>query len=585
MPMSHFHLPNLHDSFEYLNRHYLHPWTKRDELRVNLLAGVVGILAGYAAIGFRHLIAFFQNGLMFHQLGWEMQDPAQHVLGYGLFIILPLALLASSLIWRYLAGEVRGAGVPEVIEAVMINKGRIRKRVPFLKAIASSVTIACGGSVGREGPVVQIGSAFGSVIGQWCRLSPGLLKTLVGCGAAGAVAATFNTPIAGVVFAIEIIVLELKTKSFVPLVVAAVSATVVARHHMGDHLAFDIPSYQLSDPREMFFYFCLGILAGLVGVAMIKVIYKTELYVAQYKRPFWQLSLASGILIAAIGLHYPAIFGVSYEAVLAALHGDLPVQIMMTLVVVKVVATTLTLLGGGSGGLFAPSLFVGAMLGGSFGWLVMQVVPDFVPNYGSYALVGTAAVFSATSRATFTAIVTIFEMTLDYSIILPLMFVCVTADQVAWMITKDTMYSLKLKNKGIKFATELGINVLSITSVRSIMTTKLEVAHEDDRIEDAAAKLLPNNHPIVPVVNNEGILVGTTSHKSLKEAAASHPDRPMKAIAAMPSHLVGPEDTALKAVAKIDQSKAPRILVVEPSSKKLVGIISPSDLLHLAATT
>lgn len=578
-------LPDLSDSWSAFNTDTISAIAKRDELRVNLLAGIIGLLAGYAAIGFRSLIGLFQNAAMFQQLGWQLHDPATHVLGYGVFLALPLALLVSSLIWKHLAGEVRGAGVPEVIEAVMTNKGRIRKRVAVLKALASSITIACGGSVGREGPVVQIGSAFASKIGQWCQLSPMLLKTLVGCGAAGATAATFNTPIAGVIFAIEIIILELKTKSFVPLVVSSVVATVVSRYHLGDRPSFDIPAYQLNHPREMVFYLVLGILAGLVGVAMIKTIYKSELYIAKFNWPYWQKAIVAGLLIAAMGMAFPEVYGVSYEAMIASLRGELAIELMLGLVVLKVVATTLTLLGGGSGGLFAPSLFVGAMLGGSFGYLMMQLAPEYVSGYGSYALVGTAAVFSATSRATFTAIVMLFEMTLDYSIILPLMFVCVTANQVAWIITKDTMYSMKLRNKGILFATDIGVNALSITLVRDIMSTELDVVREGDKIGEAAAAFLPNHHPLVPIVSEDGRLVGIATRERLKEAAASHPERPVKAIATAPAYVVGPDDTAFRAAVRIDKSQEPRILVVDPATRKLVGIVSPSDLLHIAATS
>lgn len=585
MPKFSFDLYGLGDSLSSFNTNTITAIAKRDELRVNLLAGIIGLMAGYAAIGFRALIGLVQNGVMFHRFDWQMQDPAEHVLGYGVFVALPLALLVSSLIWKHLAGEVRGAGIPEVIEAVMTNKGRIRKRVGFLKAIASSITIACGGSVGREGPVVQIGSAFASKLGQWFQLSPMLLKTLVGCGAAGATAATFNTPIAGVIFAIEIIILELKTKSFVPLVVSSVVATVVTRHHLGDRPSFNIPAYELNHPREMVFYMVLGVLAGLVGVAMIKAIYKSELYIAKFNWPYWQKAILAGLLIAGIGTAFPEVYGVSYEAMIGALRGDLSIELMLALVVLKVVATTLTLLGGGSGGLFAPSLFVGAMLGGSFGYLVMQIAPEYVSSYGSYALVGTAALFSATSRATFTAIVMIFEMTLDYSIILPLMFVCVTANQVAWIITKDTMYSMKLKNKGILFATDIGVNALSITLVKDIMTTKLEVLEESRKIGDAAKAFLPNHHPIAPIVSGDGRLVGIATRERLKEAAASHPERPVKAIATNPVYVVGPNDTAFRAAVRIDKSQEPRILVVDPATRKLVGIVSPSDLLHIAASS
>ncbi|MCB0355606.1 MAG: chloride channel protein, partial [Bdellovibrionales bacterium] len=392
-------------TWQSLNQTYLRPVTKKEVFRLNSMAILVGILAGYAAIGFRYLIGFFQNTILHHQLDWHLISPLDHVRGYWIFVILPMGLLISTLITYFFAREAKGHGVPEVIEAVMTRSGRIRKRVVALKALASSITIACGGSVGREGPIVQIGSAGGSAIGQLLNLEPKLLKTLVGCGAAGAIAATFNTPIAGVIFAIEIIVLELKTKSFVPLVISSVFATVVSRLYLGNEPAFYVPEYRLSGPNELIFYLALGILSGILGVIVIKSVYGFEDFFDNLKVPFWTKPLIGGLILAALATIFPQTMGVGYDTVTEVLQQKSSLTIMASLVFLKIFATSLTLASGGSGGVFAPSLFIGAMLGGTYGYLVNLYFPDVTAGYGAYALVGMAALFSATGRATFTAIV------------------------------------------------------------------------------------------------------------------------------------------------------------------------------------
>ena len=491
--------------------------SRKDTIFLNLSAILVGLGAGYAAIGFRFLIGSKQNLFLHNQIDYHLISPLAHVRGSWIFLILPAGLLASTLITRYFASEAKGHGVPEVIEAVWTRNGYMRKRIVAFKALASSITIAGGGSVGREGPIVQIGSATGSALGQLFKMKPKLVKTLVGCGAAGAVAATFNTPIAGVIFAIEIIVLELKTKSFVPLVISSVIATVVARFHLGNEPAFFVPEYSLAGPNELFSYLGLGILAGITGVIFIKVLYRTEDFFDDLTIQFWLKPIFAGLVLAAIGSQYPQMFGVGYETVTSALQQESTLLLMGLFIFLKMFCVSVTLGGGGSGGVFAPSLFIGAMLGGSYGYVVHAFFPLATASYGAYALVGMAAVFSATSRATFTAIVILFEMTLDYSIILPLMFVCVTADQVAWALSKESIYSLKLKRKGLNFVTDLSVNVMSMKQVKDIMTTELHVALETMTVREVANRLLRFNHSVIPVINAQGEPIGVIPSLKLKK--------------------------------------------------------------------
>ena len=570
-------------SWNWLLTTHLQSLTKKEIIQLNFLAILVGIGTGYGALGFRYLIGTLQNQLLYGRWDYHLVSPMEHIRGYGIFIILPLGLLISALITRYLASEAKGHGVPEVIQAVWTRGGRIRKRIVALKALASSITIASGGSVGREGPIVQIGSAIGSALGQVLNLKPAILKTLVGCGAAGAVAATFNTPIAGVIFAIEIIILELKTKSFVPLVISSVFATVISRMHIGNEPAFFVPEHSLKSPQELVFYLVLGVLAGVVGVLVIKTLYGIEDFFEGLQIPFWSKSLLAGLILAALSVPYPQLLSVGYEAVTSVLQQRSEFSLMLALIFLKIFAMSMTLAGGGSGGVFAPSLYIGAMLGGSYGFIVHSYFPEMTSNYGAYALVGMAALFSATGRATFTAIVILFEMTMDYSLILPLMFVCVTADQVAWALSKESIYSLKLKRKGLKFATDMSVNVMSMTYVKDIMTTELHKAYSQMSVGEAANKLLHYNHSVYPVVDDKGILTGLLTSDQLSKAAKKHPKALVGEVQQQAKAVVCLDETAIEALAKIEKSRDPRILVVDKKGL-LVGVVSPIDFVRLHMT-
>ncbi len=570
-------------TWQSLNNTYLRPVTRKEVFYLNSIAILVGISAGYAAIGFRLLIGTFQNSILHHQIDFELISPMDHVRGYWLLLILPFGLLVSTLISHFLAPETKGHGVPEVIEAVMTRGGKIRKRVVAYKALASSITIACGGSVGREGPIVQIGSAAGSGLGQLLKMDPKLVKTLVGCGAAGAIAATFNTPIAGVIFAIEIIVLELKTKSFIPLVISSVFATVVSRQYLGNEPAFIVPEYSLTGPDELFFYLILGILSGILGNVFIKVVYGFEDFFDHLTIPFWTKPLLGGIILALIALKYPETLGVGYETVSSVLQQKSTLPLMGALIVLKIFCTSLTLASGGSGGVFAPSLYVGAMFGGAYGALVHSYFPEVSIGYGAYALVGMAAMFSATGRATFTAIVILFEMTMDYSIILPLMFVCVIADQIASAISKDSIYSLKLRRKGLEFINDLSVNIMSVTLVKDIMTTELHTALESMTLKDASEGLSHHGHSAYPVVNEDRQLTGFLTKDQLKKKSQDQQGVLVKEVKNDPPPYVYPNETVLRALTKIEKTRDPRILVVERKTHKLIGIVSPIDFVRLSS--
>jgi CIC family chloride channel protein len=560
-------------------------------IKLNLLAILIGVLGGFGAILFRWLLYGINDLFFFQRLSVRFLSPLEHQLG-PLVIFLPAAGgLLVGLITYYFAPETKGHGVPEVMEAVATRGGRIRPRVAVAKALASGICIGSGGSSGREGPIVQIGSATGSMIGQWLRLSPSDIKVLVGCGATAGITATFNTPIAGVLFAIELILLEFKTRSFVPLVISSVFATIVSRAFLGSQPAFPIPAYAFENAAELVLYLILGLLAGLIGVLLIESLYRTEDLFDKIKiHPVFK-PVIGGLLLGALGVGCPQIFGVGYETVSRILSqgiGNVGLQLLgflSLLALVKIAALSITLGSGGSGGVFAPSLFIGAAFGGAFGILVNLAFPQVTAPYPAYALVGMAAIFSAASRATLTSIIMLFEMTRDYNIILPLMFACVVADIVAWLIYPDTIYTKKLSRRGIRIAQDLEINVLKTRFVGDVMTREVETIPQDMPLREVRDRILESGHQGFPLVDGEGRLVGIITGRDVKEAIKRDKNLPAIAVAQRNLIVAYPDETLDVAWERMGEHDIGRLPVVtREDPQRLVGFLTKGDLIRFRRT-
>ena len=378
-------------------------------------------------------------------------NPLVAGLGIWFVVLAPVVggLIYGPLVSRF-APEARGHGVPEVMFAVNRQGGRMRPQVPVVKSLASAVCIGSGGSVGREGPIVQIGSALGSVTGQLMRVSESQLRLLVACGAAGGISATFNAPIAGVFFALELILRNFETRSFGLVVLSSVTADAIGRAVFGSHPFLSLPTFTFSSPLELLLYAGLGVLATGVGLGFIRVLYSGEDIADRlWKGPEWLRPAVGGVLLGLLLLAVPEMYGVGYPVLQNAVSGHYVILVLLGLLVAKVLATSTTIWIGGSGGVFAPSLFMGAMLGSAYGAVAHDLMPHLAASAGAYGLVGMGAVFAACARAPITAVLIIFELTGDYQIILPLMFAIVVATTLSNALTRDTIYTLKLRRRGI----------------------------------------------------------------------------------------------------------------------------------------
>jgi CIC family chloride channel protein len=425
--------------------------------RFLILVLLVGLCAGLGAVGFRWLIYAFTWLVTGHaQFGQQGRVASAHLpwLGVGFLVVVPVlgGLLYGPLIQRF-APEARGHGVPEVMAAVSEDGGRIRPHVTLVKALASALCIGVGGSVGREGPIVQIGSALASSIGQLVRLPEDRLRILVACGAAGGISATFNAPITGVLFGVELILVQLSLETTVPLIVSSVVADLVGRLFLGSGPIFGQMPHGLVLPHDLDYLLValLGLVAGVVGVGFKSTLYRLEDVCDRLwgDRPEWARPAVGGIALGALLLALPQLYGVGYPVMDKATAGQYVLWFLVLLLVGKMVAASLTIGIGGSGGVFAPSLFMGAMGGVAFGVVTVHVVGPAVGSPAIYGVIAMGAVFAAAARAPLTAIASALEMTGNYHLALPVMLAVAVAVVLSSRLTSGTIYTTKLLRRRV----------------------------------------------------------------------------------------------------------------------------------------
>lgn len=552
------------------------------------LALTVGAGAGVGAIGFRYLIEGFTWLFSGHTdpsaLG-HFTNPHLAFLGPFVVLVVPIVggLLYGPLVYRF-APEARGHGVPEVMLAVHQNEGRIRGRVPVVKSLASAITIGAGGSVGREGPIVQIGSAIGSGLGQLTRQAGENTRLLVACGAAGGIAATFNAPIAGVFFALELILRNFETRSFGLVVLASVVATAVGRIAFGSEAFLTLPAFHVVSGLEYPLYALLGVLAALVGVAFIRVLYGSEdLADRIWRGPAWLRPAVGGILLGALLLVLPEMYGVGYPVLEGAIHGQYVVALLLVYLVGKIAATSLTMAIGGSGGVFAPALFMGAMLGSAFGTGAHDLLPAATAGAGAYGLVAMGAVFAATSRAPITAVVIVFELTGDYSIILPLMLAVVVATALSHLLSEDSIYTLKLRRRGIDIERPATTGAPSGVPISLAMQPPPIPLAAEARMSDVAARLADEGRLALPMVDVDDRVIGVVDARAIERALERGEDGVALVLAESITPL-RPGDDLGRAIESITEGDREALPITYPDGG-LAGWIEHRDILRAYATT
>ncbi len=543
---------------------------------LSALAILVGVGTGYVAV-------FFIQGLQW-VARWT-QTATQTWGLIALFLALILGGLLTAFIVVYLAPEAKGHGVPEVMMALVTRGGRIAPRIVLLKVLGSMLTIGVGGSAGREGPVVQSGAALGSTVGQWFRMNEERLKILVGAGAAGGIAATFNAPIAGSLFALEVILGEFGIAYFGVVVIAAVAASIVSQAYLGYRPAFHVPAYGLNSAWELPLYLGLAVLCALLAVLFIRMLYALEDYFERWHLPELLKPVVGMVLTGVVALQFPEVLGPGLEFVGETIAENMqePVFWLLALALAKLVATSFTLGSGNSGGVFAPSLFSGAALGGAFGVWMQNLFPHLPINPGAYALVGMSATFAGAARAPITAVLIVFEMSNDYRLILPLMFATVISTLVAHYLHPESIYTLKLVRRGITWRFGRDRDLMERITVAEAMNPNPAFAPDTLPVRMLLDVLTEAHTHGLPVLNSHGDLVGVVTLTDYQKALQrpDFADLCVRDIMTRDVKVAYPDENLWQVLRRMGIHNIGRLPVVSRQNpKRLVGWIQRRDIIR-----
>jgi CIC family chloride channel protein len=583
-----------------INFFTLPPFAKK-WLLLDALAILLGIVGGLGAVGFRYVIKYVRIlffdyilPLITIQVGSKnsahISFPSVGGISFGGplggfnlgYIFLPVigGLIVGPLIVRF-AKETKGHGVPEVMEAVVLRDGIIRKRVALFKIAVSSITIGSGGSAGREGPIAQIGSTFGSFLGQVFNLDAKHKKLLVVCGLSAGIAGTFNAPLGGALFGMEVLLRGIGLFNAMPVMLASVVGVAIASLFFGHDTAFNISSVQSWTPQELPIYLLLGLIFGIASVIWVKVFYSSEDLFEKLKMPESLKpalgGLGAGILLMLFPIY--GIGGVGYEGIDLALLGKLTIGLAFLLALIKIVATSLSIGSGGSGGIFAPSLYIGTMIGVGFGGLFQLAFPNLIQSSFTYGLAGMAALFAGAAQAPLNVIFMIPEMSNDYLLIPPIMLTSFTSFFIAWLFMRgESIYTIKLRRRGIDIKSDRPY-IMNLVTAKEVMTEDVITIQADMPASMVELYNLENKHTGYPVIS-EGKLVGIVTVNDLPENPEDRKNTKVEEITSSFIVVAEPDDSIHSVLELMNKHNIGRVpIVMKDNPKTLVGIITRHDII------
>lgn len=549
---------------------------------VSFLAAGIGLVAGGVAFLLYRLIGLFTNLFFFHR--WDASITSARLNHLGLWVIVTPVIggIIVGFMAKYGSPKIKGHGIPEAMEAVLVNRSRIQPRVAILKPISAAIAIGTGGPFGAEGPIIQTGGAVGSLVGQMFHTTASERKVLLACGAAAGMSATFNTPIAGVILAIELLLFEFKSRSFIPLVIASTLATAVHMQLLGAGPMFTVTTTDFGIPRALPFYLVLGVICGLAAVGFSKLLYWVE---DQFEKLpvdelWWPAIGALGL--GVIGYFVPRVFGVGYDTISDILNAQLALKLLVVVMIAKAAALVISLGSGTSGGLLAPMFMSSAALGGVFAMVVNRLFPSANLAAGAFALVAMGAVFGAASRATFSFIIFAFEITRDYNSVLPLMLVSVIADGIAMLfMPRSSIMTEKLARRGLRIHQDYETDVLQQVSVAETMDRDVPTIPATMALGELADRIAKHDpevsqHQGLFLVDDAGSLVGLITRGDILRALDEHPSGSTNVLEAGSRDLIVayPDELISEASEKMLQNDIGRLPVVERSDRrKLVGYL------------
>jgi H+/Cl- antiporter ClcA len=544
------------------------------------LAGLLGLVGGAAAWVLLHLIAFITSVAVFGRVGFHPPSYAHVHAGPRIVVVAVLGAVAISLLAKW-SPVIRGHGIPEAMEAVLTRQSRIAPRTAVAKPLSAALAIGTSAPFGAEGPIIVTGGAIGSLLGQVVRVSPSERKILLACGAAAGMSATFGAPLASVILAVELLLFEFSARALVPLVVATSVAAGVHDTLFGSGPLFSVPVHDFAGLRDLPAFVLLGLACGLLAVAITKGLFLVE---SLYRRlpvgQFWH-PVIGAVAFATVGLAAPRALGVGYDAIADVLHSRLALGTVAVLGLVKLVAWSLALGSGTSGGTLAPILLMSACFGTLFGTGLDQVLPgpDIAP--GAFAVVAMAATFGSSTGATFAAIVFVFELTRDYQVVVPLMLATVLADLVFSSLSEHTIMTEKLSRRGLRIGRFYGVDPFTTARVGQIMSSPVATLPVATTVGQARQRFLAGGHGAYPIVDDDGRVVAMVSRGDL--LAADMPgegeagDSPVIDLARGDVVSLTPDDDAMAVLQVMVDEQVDHVPVVR--GDELVGICTRTDLL------
>ena len=495
-------------------------------IKTSAFAILVGFIGGLVAQGLLELIALFTNLFFYGKWSFVMTSPAHHHLGAWVILIPAVGGLLVGIMIHLWEPTLKGHGIPEAMEAVLIGQSKVRMRVGILKPLATAFAIGTGGPFGAEGPIIQTGAAVGSIFAQLTGLTPYQRRVLLAAGAAAGMAATFIAPFAGILVAIELLLFEFRARSFIPVAISSCVATAVAVHFRGWAPLFPTPAFSLVSMQELWLFALMGIVMGIIAIAMIRVLFFLENAFDRFPlKPvaIWA-PVTGALMLGVIGYFYPQVFGTGYDTIRDMLNDRLGTQALLGISAAKFAALVLSLGSGTTGGVFAPSLIVGGGVGAVYaqGW--HHFLPHLVSDPALYALVAMAAVFGGIARAPFTSIIFLFELSRNPNALLPLVVCCVVSDGFVRLFSEESIMTGKLIKRGLIVRQEYSVPVLLRARVLEIMRKNFTVVKADDHVRAVIRDVSPEQTGIIPVTDGGGNLVGIVEAHDLLQGIESDPE-------------------------------------------------------------
>jgi chloride channel protein, CIC family len=554
---------------------------------ISILAAGVGLLAGVVAFVLYEGIALVTNLAFYHQVSFHFRSPAENHLGLWVIGVPVVGGLIVGFMAKYGSRKIKGHGIPEAMEAVLTSRSRIDPKVAILKPVSAAIAIGTGGPFGAEGPIIQTGGALGSLTGQLFATTAAERKVLLAAGAAAGMAATFNTPIAAVILAIELLLFEFRSRSFIPLVIATTLATFVRFMLLGNTVMFHFSGVDFGVPRNLPFYLILGVLCGFAAIGLTRFLYWVEdLFDRLPFDDFWHPAVGA-LAAGVIGYFIPRVLGVGYDSLSDILNGQLAFKLLLLLAVFKMLALVITLGSGTSGGLLAPTFISSAAMGGAFACVINYLFPSAHLAPAAFALVAMGAVFGAAARSTFAFIVFAFEITHDYNSILPLMLVCVIADAIAIRYLPNSIMTEKLARRGLHTHQDYEANVMRHVKIQEVMfrdVATVPPAMMVGEVVDGIASRDPRfaRHHAILIVDDRGLLDGLVTQSDLLRMMELEGGREKTVLEAGTRSLVVcyPDETVFAALTRMLRSNIGRLPVVSREDPhRMIGYVSRASIL------